>query len=222
MFGVRVFCQLSQFAPSPDYKAEVPTACGLIVLQQVARNVFIVAFYFITIMLDKKTTKLTIGVITFIIGIFMLINSQSNITGASIGIAASTNSFLSSFLGVMSIVSSIILFAPTHFGLEKILLSSAIKRSPPLLRLAQDAVRNETVERELNHLVKELSKANFEAGLGHPGHIEGTGVYYLRGRNGGRLYYHRIGEDSYEIVAKSAKGTNQNQVINKIGKTYGN
>lgn len=173
-------------------------------------------------MLKNKTIKLTIRAVTFLIGIFLLINFQSNITGAVIGVSASTNSILNSFLGVLFIASSMILFAATHSELEKITLSSAIKKSPPLLRLTQDAVRNQTVERELNHLVKELSKGNFEAGLGHPDHIGGTGVFYLRGDRGARLYYHKIEENSYEIVAKSAKGRNQDQVINKLKEIYGN
>jgi len=173
-------------------------------------------------MLKKKTIKLTISGVMFTTGIFLLINSYSNITGAVIGVSASANSIPNSFLGVLFIVSSIVLFATTHSELEKITLSSAIKKSPSILRLTQDAVRNQTVERELNHLVKELSKGNFEAGLGKPGHISGTDVFYLRGRNGARLYYHQIEENSYEIVAKSAKGRNQDQVIAKIEEIYGN
>lgn len=91
-----------------------------------------------------------------------------------------------------------------------------IKKNQSILRLTEDAIQNQAVERELNHLIKELSKGNFEAGLGYPGHVEGTDVYYLRGDHGARLYYHKIGESSYEIVAKSTKGRNQNQVINKL------
>lgn len=173
-------------------------------------------------MLKKKTIRLTISAVTFVMGIFLLINSQSNITGAFIGASASTNSVLSSLLGFLFVISSVVLLATAHSELEKITLSSAIKKSPPLLRLTQDAVRNQTVERELNHLVKELSKGNFEAGLGYPGRISGTDVFYLRGRNGARLYYHKIGEESYEIVAKSTKGRNQDQVIDKIEEIYGN
>lgn len=171
-------------------------------------------------MLKKQIIKLMISAILFIFGIF-LINSQANITGAFMGVSTSVNSIFSLFLGVLFIVLSIILFATTHSKLEKIILSSAIKKSPALLRLTQDAVRNQTVQRELDHLVKELSKGNFEAGLGYPGHITGTDIYYLRGRNGARLYYHKINEHSYEIVAKSAKGRNQDQVIEKIREIYG-
>ncbi len=35
-----------------------------------------------------------------------------------------------------------------------------------------------------------------------------------------RLYYHRIGDKSYEIVAKSEKGRNQEKVINKLKEIY--
>ncbi len=173
-------------------------------------------------MIKKKATKLTISAILFLIGIFMLINSQSSITGAFIGVTASASSFLNSFFGFIFIISSIILFATAHSGLEKITLSSAIKKSPALSRLTEDAARNQKVGRELNHLVKELSKGNFKTGLNHPGHINKTDIYYLRGHNGARLYYHKTGEYSYEIVAKSAKGRNQDQVICKLEKLYGN
>lgn len=173
-------------------------------------------------MLKKKVIKLTMSAITFIISIFILTNSQLNITGAVIGISASANSILNSLLGVLFIVSSIILFATAYSELESITLSSAIKKSSSILRLTQDAVRNKTIERELNHLVKELSKGNFEAGLGYPGHVGGTDVFYMRGRNGARVYYHKIGDNNYEIVAKSAKGRNQDQVMDNLRDMYGN
>jgi len=174
-------------------------------------------------MFNKKTTKLTISAISFIIGIFMLINSQSNIAGAVIGVTASTNSVLSSFLGIIFIILSIFLLATTISSLEqKVIITSTIKRYPALLRLTKEAVKNQTVEKELNYLIKELSKGNFEAGLGNPGHIRGTDVYYLRGRSGARLYYRRIGENHYEIVAKSGKGRNQDQAINILEEIYGN
>lgn len=150
----------------------------------------------------------------------MLISSQlvfSGITGAFLGIPELSPPYF--WFEAILVLSSIILLAHEQ-DLEKITLSSSIKKHQPLLRLTQDAVRNQTVERELNHLIKELSKENLEAGLGSPGHIDETDIYYLRGRRGGRLYYHKIGEHNYEIVAKSAKGRNQNQVINKLKEIY--
>lgn len=107
---------------------------------------------------------------------------------------------------VLFIVLSIVLVATPRLGLEEIAVSSVIKEHPSLLRLTRDAVRDPKVERESNHLLEELTKGNLEAGLGKPGHISGTGVFYFQGHNGAKLYFRKVGENSYEIVAKSAKG----------------
>ena len=103
---------------------------------------------------------------------------------------------------------------------KKISFTSQIKKNSSLKNLAEDASQNESVQRELDHLVLELSKGNLHAGLGRPGHLEGTDIYYLRGRNGGRLYYHKT-KDGYDILAKSGKGSNQEKVINKLLEMYG-
>lgn len=172
-------------------------------------------------MIKSNIFKKILGVILFLFGIFLLVNSKLNITGAIIGVSELTL-LANSIFGIIFIISGIILLATTQLELEKIALSSSIKKHQSILRLTQYAVKNQTVERELNHLTDELNKGNFEAGLGHPGHIDGTDIFYLRGRNGGRLYYHKIGENSYEIVAKSEKGRNQERVISKLKKIYGN
>jgi len=172
-------------------------------------------------MIKAKIFKKILGVILFLFGIFLLVNPKSNIIGAVIGVSELTL-FANSIFGIIFIISGIILLATTRLDLEKITLSSSIKKHKSILRLTKEAVENQTVERELNQLTKELNKGNFEAGLGHQGHVVGTDIFYLRGRNGGRLYYHKIGEDSYEIVAKSAKGNNQDRVISKLREIYGN
>jgi len=106
---------------------------------------------------------------------------------------------------------------------KKIVLSSSVKKDNTLLRLAREATKNQTVQRELNHLILELSKGNFEAGLG-PGHIKKTDVYYSRGDHGARLFYRKIGEDEnniyIDIVGYSAKGRNEDKVINKLIEIY--
>ena len=170
--------------------------------------------------MEKRIIRIVLSAVMLFLGFFLLINSQSNITGAFTGLSSKSTSLMSMFAGIIFVVSSFFMFTTTHYDLEKITLSSAIKKHQPLLRLTEEAVNNQTVERELNHLTKELSKGNFEAGLGHPGHIEGTNISYSRGRNGARLYYHKISGDNYEIVAKSAKGKNQDQVINKLKEIY--
>lgn len=169
-----------------------------------------------------------LGLLIFLIGMIFSLNSSFNFTGAFIGYESLAHPF-SFFLGIAFLILGIILFStaslyhPTPSLEQRIIsnsISSSIKEHPSLLRLTEDAVRDEAVEREMNHLIRELSKGNFEAGLGHPGHIEGTKVHYLRGRNGARLYYQKKGEKGYQIVAKSAKGRNQEQVINKIKEIY--
>jgi hypothetical protein len=169
--------------------------------------------------MTKTNWKKILSLIMFIAGTIFLINAELNITGAFFGFKNFT--VLSSFLiGIMLLFLAVVIFSTSSLALEKRVISSSIKSYPPILRLTQDAVRNPVVERELNHLTEELWKGNFEAGLGHPGHIEGTNIFYLRGRNGGRLYYRRRGENHYEVVAKSAKGRNQEQVINKLKQIY--
>ncbi len=155
----------------------------------------------------------------FITGTIFLINAELNITGAFLGFKNMTI-LLSFLLGIMFLFLSIVIFSTASLALEGRVISSSIKSHPSILKLTQEAVKSPIIEREMNHLIEELYKGNFEAGLGHPGHIEGTKIHYLRGRNGARLYYRRRGEDNYEVVAKSAKGRNQEQVIDKLKEIY--
>jgi len=103
--------------------------------------------------------------------------------------------------------------------LEKKLISSEIKKHPAIQRLAVKATQNRDVQRDIDHLVYELSKGNLEAGLGKPGHIQGTSIFYMRGRKGGRLYF-RKSPHGFDIVGKSAKGSNQQKVMEALKKTY--
>jgi len=155
----------------------------------------------------------------FIVGTILLINAELNITGAFLGFKNVTT-LLSFFVGIMLLFLAIVVFSTASLSLESRTISSSIKQCPSILRLTQEAVKDQFVEREMNHLIEELYKGNFEAGLGHPGHIEGTKIHYLRGRNGARLYYKRKGENDYEVVGKSAKGRNQEQVIDKLKQIY--
>ncbi len=173
--------------------------------------------------MKKKLFLEITGFFTFAMGIIFLLNSQLDITGAVIGLNK-TFSLISFFVGMVLIIASILILS-SGLALEDraIKLSSSIKKNPTLLKLAKDAVENQVIEREMNHLIHEMQKGNFEAGLGHPSHIEGTRVYYSRGRNVARLYYIKIGENNYEIVAKSAKHRHRNQdlVMNELRRIYG-
>ena len=101
---------------------------------------------------------------------------------------------------------------------RKIVLTSSIRDNDSLQKLAIEAANDQSVQRGLNGLVRELSKGNLEAGLGRPGHINGTNIFYLRARNGARLYFQET-ENGYNTVGKSSK-TNQQQVINALKKIY--
>ena len=165
--------------------------------------------------------KKIIGLTLFLIGFVLVVDS--NITGAVISINLVGSSW--SLVGLIFVLIGGLVFAMNNSdknGLEKITLSSAIKKNKSLLRLTKAAVRDQSIEKDLNHLIKELSKGNFESGKGHPGHIKGTDIFYLRGQEGGRLYYHKIGKNNYEIVAKSSKGRNQKQVRKKLEEVYKN
>jgi hypothetical protein len=175
--------------------------------------------------MEKRKIIKFFGLLIFLIGIIFSLNSSLNLTGAFISYESLIHP-LSFSLGIAFLILGIIIFStaslyhPSPTLEQRVAVLSSIKQNPSLLRLTEDAVRDESVEREMNHLIKELSKGNFEAGLGHPGHIEGTKVHYLRGRNGARLYYQKEGEKKYKIVAKSAKGRNQEQVIGKLKEIY--
>lgn len=185
------------------------------------------------------------GISMIILGLIIeFINQSKPITGAFMGISNSS-SITSVFLGLMIIVYGMFIFGwpikwqkitakphqrppknPPIIPLAKpkriagnIPLSSGIKRDSGLVRLAEQATVDQGIKRELDHLFYELSRNNLKAGLGDPGHLEGTDVFYLRGRNGGRLYYHQLG-NGYEILAKSGKGNNQDSVINKLRQLY--
>lgn len=153
-----------------------------------------------------------------VLGFLLLFSSGIGITGAVIGSASAGN--LNSLLGFLFLTVGVLLFAAERASLEKLVITNSIGAQKSLQKLAEKALRNQTIEREINHLIKELSKGNFEAGLGRPRHVDGTPVFYIGGRNGGRLYYRRVGQNSYEIVAKSGKGRNQDQVIEQLKQLY--
>ena len=87
--------------------------------------------------------------------------------------------------------------------------------------LAEEATNDQKIQRGIDHLAYELAKGNLEVGLGKPGHIEDTNIFYLRARNGARLYYRQTA-DGYEIVGKSKKGKNQEKTITALKEYYEN
>ncbi|MAG77938.1 hypothetical protein CL616_01085 [archaeon] len=97
------------------------------------------------------------------------------------------------------------------------IILKSIRKYDSLVTQAKVATRNQKIQRDVDHLTKELDKGNFQAGLGRK-KLFGD-IFYLRGRNGGRLFYRRIGEDTYEIIAIASK-VNEETVINLIERYF--
>jgi hypothetical protein len=141
--------------------------------------------------------------------------------GAVIGISVPDEI---SILGFLLIAVSCILLLVVKGDLEKRLkITSHVDKDPAIVRYAIEATRNQAIQREMNHLQVELSKGNLEAGLGGPGHVKGTNIFYLRGSEGARLFYRKT-EYGYDVVGKASgtgKKNNEQRVINKLQEVYG-
>jgi putative component of toxin-antitoxin plasmid stabilization module len=143
-------------------------------------------------------------------GIFF---SNSSITGAVIG-ASSLNNF-SSFLSIaLFFVGIYLIFVG---GIENKILSSKVKEDPLLLRIAENIGKKESIKRDINHLIAELNKGNTNPGIGTK--TISKGLYELRGRNEGRVYYREIQKGKYEILGYSDKDS-QDRAIARLKKLY--
>ncbi|MBS3108348.1 hypothetical protein J4409_00595 [Candidatus Woesearchaeota archaeon] len=169
----------------------------------------------------KKEVRGLLSSLIFIVGLSFFFDYTTGITGAVIGVAIEPS--LNAFIGMILIIVSGLLFVSGKES-KKITIRSSIHEHNNLERLAKAATKDQAVQRAIDHLNYELGKGNLEAGLGKPGHIEKTDIFYLRARTGGRLYYHKISENDnkivYEIVGKSGKKRNQRQVISALEEYY--
>lgn len=91
-------------------------------------------------LLSKRRVNLVLGIILFLAGLLFLINPQTNIIGAVIGVSI-LNSSRTSILGIFLILVSCILFlAEYHSDLEKkVRLTSVIKEDKTIRRLAEES-----------------------------------------------------------------------------------
>ena len=95
------------------------------------------------------------------------------------------------------------------------IIRSRVKENKPLLKIARGMERD--TSRDINQLMLRFNNRNDNPGIGT--HQTFNDIYELRARNGGRVYYRRIDEDSYEILAYSEKHT-QDRVINILREKY--
>ena len=93
-----------------------------------------------------------------------------------------------------------------------------IKEDSGLVRAAKEACKSANVQKDVNHLEKQLAKGNDNTGIGWKPICKG--VIEHRRKNGGRLYV-RESDDVIEILAKSGKNkSNQDFVINRLKEIY--
>jgi hypothetical protein len=98
------------------------------------------------------------------------------------------------------------------------ILTHRIKEDKGLIRAAEEACRNEKVQRDLNDLEEKLANGNDNPRT-HKKYL-GNNVWEHRGRKGGRLYTREI-DNNIDILAKSGKKpSNQQYVIDRVKELY--
>lgn len=151
----------------------------------------------------------------FFIGIIITLITEISLTGAVVGVRDANQfvgltGFAVIFLGVILMITS--------ENLEKRIKVTSHIRDQVLIRKSKETTENQKVEKEMNHLIKELIKDNLQAGIGKPEHIAGTDIYYMRGKRGARLFYRKTNY-GYDIVGKAAK-KNEYGVKDRIIQLY--
>lgn len=106
--------------------------------------------------------------------------------------------------------------SPLSKGMANPKIVSRIKDNSALVKEAGKMGSNQRIQKEANHLVKELLQGNTNPGLGSKNLFKV--VSYLRGRNGARVFYRNVNE-TIEILGKSSKA-NEQKVIDILNKIY--
>jgi hypothetical protein len=96
-------------------------------------------------------------------------------------------------------------------------IKSRIKEDPALVRFAEEAGKDQKIQRDLNSLIEKLRLKNKFPGTGTKTLFKD--VKEARTRSGARVYFRERG-GKIEILAKSNK-KNQTSVIKILRKKYG-
>ena len=92
-------------------------------------------------------------------------------------------------------------------------IESKIKKDSSLVKFAEDAGTDETIQRDLNNLIEQLRLGNKSSGIGTVPLF--NDVKEARSRNGARVYYRRR-NGKIEILAKSNKKRRDQETVIKI------
>jgi hypothetical protein len=95
-------------------------------------------------------------------------------------------------------------------------IKSSVKQNSGLLRESRKL--NTTESETANDLVNQFLNGNANPGLGNK-YLPNTDIFYLRARNGTRVFMRKIGENSYEILAYANKD-NETRVIRMLYDLY--
>jgi len=79
---------------------------------------------------------------------------------------------------------------------------SKIHDDSGLVRATEEIGYNQRIQDESNNLIKRLSKGNYQPGM--KSKLTFRDVFYLRGRNGAKVFYRYSGE-TIEILGKASK-----------------
>jgi len=154
--------------------------------------------------------RVTWGIILLAFSFFLFLGSNVSMTGAFIGAMPSGST--SVFAIVAAMVSGVIFASSIGTNLR---VRSVIGKDKTLVKLAEEATNNSRAQTGLDSLTNKLVKGHTP---GRIRHINDTDVFYV-GKDDARLYYRQV-HGGYDIVAKSKKGKNQDQVIHKLHKIY--
>ncbi|GGR93078.1 hypothetical protein GCM10010269_35140 [Streptomyces humidus] len=99
----------------------------------------------------------------------------------------------------------------------KFCMKSLVGKDKRLKELAEQAGRDQTVQRDLNNMFQKLMSGNLNSGTGTKA-LFGN-VRYARSAHGARLFYRKTG-DTIEVLGKSDK-KNEDDVIARLKKLYG-
>ncbi|MFI1465718.1 hypothetical protein [Streptomyces wuyuanensis] len=107
--------------------------------------------------------------------------------------------------------------AATSANKPKVCVTSALGKKSRLATLAEEATKNQDVQREMNSLINKLIAGNDQPGKGSK--ALSHGIRYLRGQKGARLFFREV-NGGFEIIGKSDKDKEPN-VIKELLKVYG-
>ena len=105
----------------------------------------------------------------------------------------------------------------TNILVHNTCVKSKINESDSLIKEANQL--SGRIQSEADDLIQQFAKGNTNPGLGSK-HLS-KDIYYLRGRNGVRVFYqYNAKQDAMYILGKASKA-NEQKVINLVLKTFG-